>query len=88
MSHPARQRRVLVSLAEGGQQTPIVVVAAEGAADRYVVIDGYKRARRRSNWAHQIPPALVEKLQDLLPVRLGFLRSMQFRHGGGVERRT
>ena len=43
MRHPARQRRLLASLVESGQQTPIVVVAAEGAADRYVVIDGYKR---------------------------------------------
>jgi ParB family transcriptional regulator, chromosome partitioning protein len=41
--HPARQRRLLASLAASGQQTPIVVVAAEGQADRYVVIDGYKR---------------------------------------------
>jgi ParB/RepB/Spo0J family partition protein len=41
--HPGRQRRLLASLAESGQQTPIVVVAAEGLADRYVVIDGYKR---------------------------------------------
>ena len=41
--HPARQRRLLASLAESGQQTPIVVVAAQGQADRYVVIDGYKR---------------------------------------------
>src|SRR5450432_3760617 len=41
--HAARQRRLLASLAEAGQQTPIVVVAAEGQADRYVVIDGYKR---------------------------------------------
>jgi len=41
--HPARQRRLLASLAEAGQQTPIVVVAAEGQAERYVVIDGYKR---------------------------------------------
>ena len=41
--HPARQRRLLASLAEAGQQTPIVVVAAEGSADRYVVIDGHKR---------------------------------------------
>jgi ParB/RepB/Spo0J family partition protein len=41
--HPARQRRLLASLAEAGQQIPIVVVAAEGQADRYVVIDGYKR---------------------------------------------
>jgi ParB/RepB/Spo0J family partition protein len=41
--HPGRQRRLLASLAETGQQTPIVVVAAEGKADRFVVIDGYKR---------------------------------------------
>ncbi len=41
--NPARQRRLLASLADSGQQTPIVVVAAEGQADRYVVIDGYKR---------------------------------------------
>jgi ParB family transcriptional regulator, chromosome partitioning protein len=41
--HPGRQRRLLASLAETGQQTPIVVVAAEGQADRYIVIDGYKR---------------------------------------------
>jgi len=41
--HPARQRRLLASLAEVGQQTPIVVVAVEGQPDRYLVIDGYKR---------------------------------------------
>jgi ParB family chromosome partitioning protein len=41
--HPGRHRRLLASLAEAGQQVPIVVVAAEGQADRYVVIDGYKR---------------------------------------------
>jgi len=41
--YPARQRHLLASLAECGQQTPIVVVASEEPADRYVVIDGYKR---------------------------------------------
>lgn len=39
---PQCQRRLLASLAESGQQTPIVVVAS-GYADRYLVIDGYKR---------------------------------------------
>jgi ParB family chromosome partitioning protein len=39
---PGRQRRLLASLGESGQQTPIVVVAAE-QPDRYLVIDGYKR---------------------------------------------
>lgn len=40
---PGRQRRLLASLAAAGQQTPIVVVALEGAAERYLVIDGYRR---------------------------------------------
>jgi ParB/RepB/Spo0J family partition protein len=40
---PHRQRRLLASLAEGGQQTPIVVVVSQGNAERYLVIDGYKR---------------------------------------------
>jgi hypothetical protein len=39
--HPARQRRLLASLAESGQQAPIVVVAGEDQAGRYIVIDGY-----------------------------------------------
>jgi hypothetical protein len=29
--------------------------------------------------SHEIPLALVEKLQDLLPMRLGLLGSVQFR---------
>lgn len=39
---PARERRLVASLADHGQQTPIVVVA--GAAG-YVVVDGHKRVR-------------------------------------------
>jgi ParB family chromosome partitioning protein len=40
---PHRQRQLIASLAEAGQQTPIVVVPAEEDSSRYVVIDGYKR---------------------------------------------
>lgn len=40
---PQRQRRLLSSLAEMGQQTPIVVVAVADELNRYVVIDGFKR---------------------------------------------
>lgn len=40
---PHRQRRLLASLAEHGQQTPIIVVAAAENSDRYIVIDGFKR---------------------------------------------
>jgi len=40
---PHRQRQLLASLAENGQQAPIVVVIAKDGRDRYLVIDGYKR---------------------------------------------
>jgi ParB family transcriptional regulator, chromosome partitioning protein len=40
---PARQRRLLASLAEAGKQTPIVVVAVDGDPERYLVIDGHQR---------------------------------------------
>lgn len=39
---PARERRLLASLADTGQQTPIVVVRA---GSTYVVVDGHKRVR-------------------------------------------
>ena len=41
---PEPERRLLASLAEVGQQVPIVVVK-EDADDTFVVIDGYKRIR-------------------------------------------
>ena len=40
---PHRQRRLLASLADSGQQTPIVVVVSQDNSPRYLVIDGYKR---------------------------------------------
>jgi ParB-like chromosome segregation protein Spo0J len=40
--HPIQERALLTSLAEIGQQLPVVVV---GEAERLVLIDGYKRAR-------------------------------------------
>jgi len=39
---PARERRLLASLADAGQQTPIVVVTT---AATHVVVDGHKRVR-------------------------------------------
>jgi ParB/RepB/Spo0J family partition protein len=40
---PRRQRHLMASLAESGQQTPIVVVLSPDHRDCYLVIDGYKR---------------------------------------------
>jgi ParB/RepB/Spo0J family partition protein len=40
---PHRQRHLMASLAECGQQTPIIVVLSAENRDRYLVIDGHKR---------------------------------------------
>ncbi len=68
--HPARQRRLLASLAESGQQTPIVVVAAEGQADRYVVIDGYKRIAALEQLGRDIVEAVIWPMSEAAAVLL------------------
>ena len=68
--HPARQRRLLASLAESGQQTPIVVVAAEDQADRYVVIDGYKRIAALEQLGRDTVEAVVWPMSEAAAVLL------------------
>jgi ParB/RepB/Spo0J family partition protein len=68
--HAARQRRLLASLADSGQQTPIVVVAAEGQADRYVVIDGYKRIVALEQLGRDTVEAVVWPMSEAAAVLL------------------
>src|SRR6266850_859172 len=68
--HPARQRRLLASLADSGQQTPIVVVAIEGQADRYVVIDGYKRIAALEQLGRDTVEAVVWPMSEASAVLL------------------
>ncbi len=68
--HPARQRRLLASLAESGQQVPIVVVAADGPADRYVVIDGYKRIAALEQLGRDTVEAVVWPMSEAAAVLL------------------
>lgn len=67
---PARQRRLLASLAESGQQVPIVVVASEGQADRYVVIDGYKRMAALEQLGRDTVEAVVWPMSEAAAVLL------------------
>src|SRR5881396_3729844 len=76
--HPGRQRRLLASLAESGQQTPIVVVAAEGAAERYVVIDGYKRIAALEQLGRDTVEAVIWPMSECDALVLE--RSMRFGH--------
>lgn len=59
--HPARQRRLIASLAETGQQTPIVVVESEG---RYVVIDGHKRVAALEQLGRDTVDAVVWAMSE------------------------
>jgi ParB/RepB/Spo0J family partition protein len=68
--HAARQRRLLASLAEVGQQTPIVVVVAEGQADHYVVIDGYKRIAALEQLGRDTVEAVVWPMSEAAAVLL------------------
>jgi ParB family transcriptional regulator, chromosome partitioning protein len=68
--HPGRQRRLLASLAESGQQTPIVVVAADSQADRYVVIDGYKRIAALEQLGRDTVEAVVWPMSEAAAVLL------------------
>lgn len=74
--HPARQRLLLASLAEAGQQTPIVVVATEGHPDRYVVIDGYKRIAAMELLGRDSVEAVVWPMSEAAAVLLD--RSLRF----------
>ena len=74
--HPARQRRLLASLAEAGQQTPIVVVAVEGQPDRYLVIDGYKRLAALQQLGRDTVEAVVWPMSEAEALVLD--RSLRF----------
>jgi ParB/RepB/Spo0J family partition protein len=61
---PEQQRRLLASLAASGQQTPIVVVAAE-RPDQYLVIDGYQRIAALQQLGRDTVEAVVWSLSEV-----------------------
>ena len=66
---------MLASLADIGQQTPIIVVAA-GPLDRYLVIDGYKRVAALEQLGRDTVEATVWAMSEAEAVLLS--RSMRF----------
>lgn len=57
-----RERRLLSSLAEVGQQTPIIVVRD---SVRWVVVDGYKRVRAVHRLAQDVVHATEWAMSEL-----------------------
>jgi ParB/RepB/Spo0J family partition protein len=60
---PAAERRLLASLGETGQQSPVIVVAG-GESGRYVVVDGHKRVRALRRLKADVAKATVWELPE------------------------
>ncbi len=73
---PYRQRRLLASLAESGQQTPIVVVVSKDDSGRYLVIDGHKRIAALEQLGRDTVEATVWPMSDAEALVLS--RSLRF----------
>src|ERR1035441_1073596 len=61
---PGGHRRLLASLAASGQQTPIVVVAAEHVV-KYLLIDGYQRVAALQQLGRDTVDAVVWSLSEV-----------------------
>lgn len=72
-----RERSLLASLSETGQQVPVVVV--EGEADRYVLVDGYKRVRALRRLHRDTVAAVIWQLSE--PEALLLARLMRAAEG-------
>ena len=73
---PQRQRRLLASLADIGQQTPIVVIVSPEDRQRYLVIDGYKRIAALQQLGRDTVEATVWTMSEAEAVLLS--RSLRF----------
>jgi ParB family chromosome partitioning protein len=73
---PHRQRQLMASLAEAGQQTPIVVVPDQQDPSRYVVIDGYKRLAALEQLRQDTVEAIVWPMSEAEALLLE--RSLRF----------
>jgi ParB family chromosome partitioning protein len=60
---PERQQRLLASLAASGQQTPVIVIATD-QPERYLLIDGYRRARALEQLGRDTVEAVVWSLSE------------------------
>lgn len=76
LREPHRQRQLMASLAEGGQQSPIIVVPAENDSSRYVVIDGYKRIAALEQLRRDTVEAIVWEISEAEALLLE--RSLRF----------
>ena len=67
---PRRQRQLMASLAESGQQIPIVVVLSPDHRGRYLVIDGHKRIAALEQLGRDTVEAVVWPMSEAAAVLL------------------
>jgi len=65
-----KERQLVASLAEKGQQLPVVVVGGDGQTGNYVLVDGYKRVRALKKLRHDTVLATVWDLAEIDAVLL------------------
>jgi len=70
ISDRARAQRLVASLCEVGQQTPVLVV--RGESDRFVLIDGYARVDALRRLAHDVVEAAVLELPEAEALVVGY----------------
>src|SRR5450756_188983 len=81
---PHRQGRLMASLAESGQQTPIVVGLSPDHRDHYLVIDGYKRIAALQQLGRDTVEATVWAMSEAEALLLD--RSLRFsQHESALE---
>jgi len=73
---PHRQRQLLASLADSGQQTPIVVVVCQDDYERFLVIDGHKRLAALEQLGRDTVEATVWAMSEAEALLLS--RSLRF----------
>ena len=73
---PHRQRHLLASLADSGQQTPIVVVVSAANSERYLVIDGHKRVAALQQLGRDTVEAVLWQMSEAEALVLS--RSLRF----------
>ena len=73
---PAAERRLLASLGESGQQSPVIVVAG-AEPGRYVVVDGHKRVRALKRLKADVAKSAVWEMAEAEALAMAYQMGAQ-----------
>jgi ParB-like chromosome segregation protein Spo0J len=82
IAEPGRQARLDPSSAREGQQSPVLVMVAEG--ERFVLVDGYRRVASLKRLGHDVVEAVALPLEEPTAVEEGW-RLETFRRRTALE---